>query len=80
MKFETAEEVAIVLLRTFKELDQLATTIRAGTSEEEFADYGRAVAHAIGNLDYQILAKIYREHPELEKRDTGLHPPEMNAN
>lgn len=80
MKFETAEEFAIVILRTFKELDRALSKIAADTSEEEFAHYQRAVAHAIGNMDYQILAQIYRDHPELEKRDPGLNPPEMESN
>ncbi len=76
MKFETAEKVATVTLRTFEALDQMLSEIKEGTSEEEFAHYRRVIAHTIGNMDYEILAKIYREYPELEKRDPGLNPPE----
>ncbi len=78
MKFETAEEVAAITLQTFEALNEMLWKIKEGASEEEFVHYRRAVAHAIGNLDYEVLAKIYREYPELEKRDVGLHPPEVS--
>jgi hypothetical protein len=80
MHLSTAKTITADVLSCFELLNKIVWELRESASEEEFNRFRGIIATVIASLDLDILAKIYREHPELEKLDPGLHPKPEDGN
>lgn len=63
---EVAERVGVLMLEIGVKLDASVADVEACCSEDEFADYRRAVARIMGAMLLDIMNPIYATHPALK--------------
>jgi len=72
MKYSEAKEIASDVLNVCEALNTIVIKCKSACSEEQYVLFRLAVATVVANLDLDILAKLYKEYPELELADEGL--------
>jgi hypothetical protein len=66
MRKELAKSLVNGLLSCSGMLDQSVAEVKASADQEFFHLYRSSVGQIMGSFYYDILRKIFREHPELE--------------
>lgn len=74
MERTLALDVMSRVLSACESLNQALRAISDNGSAEELSQFRNIIAPIIAGLDLDILARIYREFPDLEQLDEGLHP------
>lgn len=69
MNRTTAELVKEVVLECARHLDTSVATVQAEWNSPQAELYRRLVGQVMGRLYTEVLAQVYRSHPELEPQD-----------
>ncbi len=63
---KTAKQVSRLLLHCCSDLDQSVSLVMEYCDKEEFQEYRKTMGDVMGILYQDILAPIYKLHPELK--------------
>jgi len=70
---ELARQVIDALDESSNVINESIRLVKEGCSEEEFVAYRKAAGFVMGYLYTDVLAPIYKQHPDLEPNE--LKPP-----
>ncbi len=65
MKRETAEMIKELMERVTREVDDSIRYVMENEPQDEFFQYRRAAGKPLGYIYFDILRRIYDEHPDL---------------
>lgn len=64
-----AQEIVAALIDCSSKLNESIRLVRQKCTDEEFQKYRKGTGFVMGYLYTEVLAKIYRKHPQLEPRE-----------
>lgn len=74
MKRDTSRDIAALAREYAVKLDEILETIRRECSEDEVLRYTDGISQVLEHLHDDILAPIYREHPDLRPEEPPPTP------
>lgn len=61
-----AKEVSELMMHVFIQLSDSCLRIKERCSPEEYQAYMKAIAKLTGDINFDVMEPLYKEHPELK--------------